>query len=123
MSLTETIAAGVETAFNAAGDLVALGTYVSRTGATSYNPTTDVYTGNDVVYANVRMLRTALTDQEREASPVTVSDIKVLIPARDLPNKRPSERDMLSVQNVSYNVLRVKTVPGDSLWIIFAREK
>ncbi len=123
MTLTETIARGVETAFSAAGDLVALGTYVARAGASVYDPVADTYTGGSVTVTNVRMIRTALSDEEREASPVTVSDVKVLVPAVDLPGHRPGERDTFTIQNIGYNVLRIKAVPGDSLWIIFAREK
>lgn len=123
MSLNSTIAQGVQTAFAAAGDLVVLGTYVARTGTPVYNASTDTYTAPTVTHTNVRMLRTSLTDEEREASPTTVSDIKVLIPATDLPGTRPSETDTFTVENVGYNVLRIKTVPGDSLWILFARAK
>lgn len=123
MTLKATIASGVETAFAAAEDLVSLGTYTVRRGTSVYDPATDSYTGvGPTTYGNVRMIRTALTDSEREASSVTVSDVKVLIPARDLP-VRPNETDVFTLDGVGYNVISLKAVPGDSLWIVFARER
>lgn len=123
MSLKATIAAGVEQAFAAAGDLVSLGAYHRRASTPVYNAAADTYTATMTDFANVRMVRAALTDEEREASPATVSDMKVLIPAADLPAIRPGETDTLDLDGVGYNVIKVKTVPGDSLWILFVREK
>ena len=122
MSLRQIIAAGVETAFAAAEDLVSLGSYTAVRGERHYDPATDSYTGGSTTYPNVRMLRTALTDAEREASTVTVSDTKVLIPARDLP-VRPGETDVFRLDGVDYNVISLKSVPSDALWIVFARER
>lgn len=125
MSLKATIASGVLQAFTAAQDLVSLGTYSTRgTSIPVYDPVNDTYVSSSAnTVTNVRMLRTSLTDEEREASSVTVSDAKVLIPAVDLPGVRPSETDTIQLDGVGYNVLSVKTVPGDSLWILFVREK
>lgn len=123
MNLKETVAAGVETAFSAARDFVSLGTYTHRTSAPAYDPATDILTAGETTVSGVRMLRTSITAEEREASPLTVEDVKVLIPARDLPGFKPSETDYFELDGTDYNVLTLKTVPGDSLWIIFARKK
>lgn len=113
----------MEQAFAAAQDLVSSGTYYSRSGAGTYNSTTDTYNVALTTYSAVRMVRAGLTDQEREASPVSVTDVKVLIPAKDLANVRPKESDTFLLDGVNYNILSFKGVPGDSLWIIYAREK
>ena len=123
MSLNSIIAQGVEQAFAAAQDVVSSGTYYSRSGAGVYNSAADTYVSPTTTYSNVRMVRAGLTEQEREASPVSVSDVKVLIPAVDLGNHKPKESDTFYLDGVTYNVLSFKGVPGDSLWIIFAREK
>jgi hypothetical protein len=123
MSLLTTIAAGVETAFTAAQDLVSDGVYTVRTAAPVYDPVTDDYTASTTTFDPVRMLRTSMTDQEREASALTVTDVKVLIPATDLPGVRPGETDVFTLDGTGYNVITIKTVPGNSLWIVFAREK
>lgn len=124
MGLKATVAAGVQQAFVAAGDLISTGSYTARRGTAVYNPATDTYTSTSVVtYPAVRMLRASLTDAEREASSVSVSDVKVLIPATDLPGVTPDETDTFTLDGLGYNVLSYRTVPGDSLWIIIAREK
>lgn len=123
MSLKATVAAGVEQAFTASGDLVSDGTYTVRTGSPVYDPVADTYVATTNTYQNVRMIRASISNEEREASTVAVSDVKVLIPAIDLGNTKPSETDTFELDGLGYNVLTHKGVPGDSLWIIYAREK
>lgn len=122
MSLLAQVAAGVETAFTAAGDLVSSAVYVVRAGTSNYDPVTDTYTAQTTVYT-VRALRSSFTEQEREASPVTVEDVKVLIPAVDLQGVKPRETDYFTLDGLDYNVLGVKGIPGNSLWIVSARKK
>ena len=123
MNLNDVVKSGVERAFLAAKDFVSLGTYVVRTGAAVYDPTTDTMSGGETTHVNVRMIRSSSQGEEREASPVTVRDVKVLIPASDLPGVEPSETDSFTMDTVEYNVIMFKSVPGNSLWIVFGKEK
>lgn len=121
--LNDVVAAGVETAFDAARDFVVLGTYYSKSTTPVYDPSTDTMTGQHVTVPNVRILRTAASREEREASQVSVGDVKFIIPARDLGVVKPSEVDEIRYADEMYNVLAIKAVPGDSLHIIMARKK
>lgn len=123
MSLTATIRAGVETAFSAAKELVRHGTYHAKGGDPVYDPGSDSMTGGDVQVPNVRMLRTSSLAEEREASPVAITDEKYLIPAVDLPGITPSDQDKIELDGVFSNVVSWKPVPGDSLYIVFARRR
>lgn len=122
MSLIDTLQAGVETAFEAAAELVRLGVYTSKSGVPTYNPLTDQMTGGLVGIPNVRMLEVVATAEEREASPVTVSDTAFLIPWVDLP-RDPSETDTILLDGVSYNVLTRKKIPGKTIHKVFCRKK
>lgn len=123
MDLNATVAAGVETAFSAAADFVELGTYYARGSAPVYDPSSDTITYTPLTFTDVRMIRTSISREEREASQVTISDVKFLIPAVDLPNHSPDETDTIEYGGVMYNVLAYRSVPGDSIYIIMARKK
>lgn len=122
MSLLAQVAAGVETAFTAAGDLVSSAQYVVRSGASTYDPVTDTHSTPTTTYT-VRALRSSFTEQEREASPVTVEDVKILVPASDLDGTKPRETDYFQLDGLQYNVLAARGIPGNSLWIITGRKK
>lgn len=121
MSLNSIIRGGVETAFAAAGDLVHRGTYTRRHGQRTYDAVNDVDVNDEIVYTNVRMIRTRATAEEREASPVSIGDVKILIPAVDTGGLPPTESDILEYHTEIYNVITHQKIPGDSLWIIMAR--
>ena len=123
MSLTEVLQTGVETAFASAQELVRLGTYIAKGGDPVYDPVTDTMTGGKDEITNVRMLETASTMAEREASPVAITDSKFLIPFVDLPGHTPSETDSILLDGVGYNVISFKKVPGQAIHVIFARRK
>ena len=123
MSLKQTILQGIETAFTAAGDLVSLGSYTVQNGTPVYNPATDTLTQTTVTISNVRMIRTAFTEAEREASPVTVTDVKVLIPGKDLLPHVPAETDTFTLDGHSYNLISYRAVPGNGLFTIFGKMK
>lgn len=123
MSLIDTLQAGVETAFTSARELVRLGTYAAKGGDPIYDPVTDTMTGGKDVIANVRMLESTSTMEEREASPVTITDTKFIIPFVDLPGHTPSETDTILLDGVDYNVISYKKVPGQAVHVIFARRK
>lgn len=121
--LTQVVEQGVEVAFDTLKDFVVLGTYYTRGSEPVYDPDTDTMTYDQQNFSNVRMIRTSANMQEREASAVAVNEVKFLIPAADLPGYTPSETDWLDYAGIPYNVASFRHVPGDSLWIIMAREK
>lgn len=123
MSLTDVLQAGVETAFASAQELVRLGTYTAKGGDPIYDPIADTLTGGGDAIANVRMLESSATLAEREASPVSITDTKFLIPFVDLPGHTPSETDKILLDGVGYNVVAFKKVPGQAIHVIFARRQ
>lgn len=122
MTLTATFRAGVETAFAVAEELVRYGTYISRGGDPVYDPVTDSMSGGEVQVPQVRMLQTSTTLEEREASPVSIEDLKLLIPFVDLPGRTPSQGDKVILDGVTYNVLTFKKIPGQAIHIVFCRK-
>ena len=123
MDLKDVVEQGVETAFDALKDFVVLGTYLARGSEPVYDPDSDSVTYTPLEFHDVRMVRTSASREEREASSITVGDVKILIPAADLPGYTPKETDTIIYGTEHYNVLAIKAVPGDSLHIIMARKK
>jgi hypothetical protein len=123
VGFVDTILAGVETAFTLSSEFVVSGTYTKKSGNADYDPSTDeLVAENSNVFTNVRFLKTALSRQEREASPLSVQDAKFLVPAVDLPLKDPGENDFFVLATGErWNVLTSKFVPGDVIHIIFGR--
>ena len=123
MSLVEILQAGVETAFEAAKELVRVGLYTAKGGDPVYDPGTDSMSGGEVQVTGVRMLPTTTTVEDREASPVAVSDVAVIIPYVDLPGITPSETDKFEMGGVTHNVIAAKKIPGQAVHKVFGRER
>lgn len=125
MSLLGAVEAGVEVAFAVAHELVTVGTYHRKiTEAQTYDPITDTTSPSNQPVSNVRFLKVAAANEEREASPVAISDVKFLVPASDMPDDfdRPGNSDQMSPgDGVLYNVVADKFVPGKKIYIIFGR--
>lgn len=122
MSLIDTIQAGVETAFEAAKELVRLGDYYVVPENVVYDPITDDMTGAIPPVSDVRFLETSHEAQEREASQVSVTDLKFIVPFVDLKGADPTENDKIVLDGVLYNVVLVKKPPGQGIYIIFCRK-
>lgn len=120
MSLRATLTQAVDSAFGAAGDLVRLGSFVSKSGA-DYDPITDTYSPA-VTTPNVRMIRTTVKAKEIEASAAQVEDSKFLVPAKDIEDIDANAQDYLVYNGGKYNIINVDLVPGGSLWIFFTRK-
>lgn len=120
MSLRETLFSAVDSAFGAAGDLVRLGSFVSKSGA-DYDPITDTY-APAVTTANVRMIRTTVQQNEMEASAAQVEDSKFLVPSKDIKDIDANSQDYILYNGGKYNIIRVDLVPGGSLWIFYTRK-
>jgi hypothetical protein len=120
--LLNTVAAGVETAFELASELVVLGTYTKILGNSTYNPSTDTTDVNQEEIPAVRFLPTSVTLEEREASPVAITDTKFLVPGKDISGYDPGENDFFVLETGErWNVLMSRPTPGKKLHIIFAR--
>lgn len=123
MSLLEVVAGGVETAFAVASEFVITGTYRHRDGTGStYDPDSDTKLPAGVDVLNVRFLPTNNQAEEREASPVTVQDLKLLVPGKDLGGKIPNDSGQVFIWDAWWNITLVKAVPGQSLWLFFVRK-
>jgi hypothetical protein len=120
--LLDTVFAGVETAFSVGSEFVVLGTYTKKSGNPTYNPAADTLAESPNVVPNVRFLKTALSREEREASPLSIQDAKFIVPAVDLPGLDPGENDFFQMENGErWNVLTSRFVPGKVVHILFGR--
>jgi hypothetical protein len=113
---------GVETAFAVAYEWVRIASYRKKTGNPTYDPITDTMSDQGTVIENVRVIQTAASLEEREASPVAINDAKFIVPSVDLPGVEPGENDVLTLDGVDWNVLVDKYVPGRPIHILFARK-
>ena len=121
MSLTDLIGNSVETAFLLLGELVPLGIYY-RLSSGSDDPITDSISGAPTQYPNVRMLDVTQTSEEITASPANVADVKILIPAVDIPIV-PRTNDYLFLKGMFLNIEKVKTPPSGKLHILECRKR
>lgn len=122
MTLGSTVRNLVSKSFDVISDLKGLGTY-NRTGVETYDPQTDStsYVGSSVV-PNVRMLPTEITSTSQvDGIPIRPGDMILLIPALDL-SFEPSENDTILWESRVWEVQRVMTVPGKSLWKLMVRK-
>jgi hypothetical protein len=122
LTIQESVLRGVEQAFTIADD-VSMGVYTISSGVATYNATLDKQVMAASRVLNVRMLRTTLETEEREASQLTVTDIKVLVPGVDMQGAQPNETDTFTLDGNGYNVVTFRPVPGNALWIIYGRLK
>lgn len=122
MSLNATVAAGVELAFNTAYEFVVVGEYHSRAGPMVFDPDLDTMTPAAPAITGVRFLPVNNTLEEREASPVAINDLKLLVPGVDLKGTIPTDVDQVKMWDKLWNVTLAKAVPGQALWSIFVRK-
>jgi hypothetical protein len=120
--LLNLVADGIETAFSLASEIVVTGTYTKKTGSGDYDPVTDKRATTTQVFSNVRFIETGTSLQEREASPISITDAKFLVPAKDLPIE-PAENDFFELSTGrKFNVLMSRPIPGQKLHVIFGRQ-
>ena len=125
MNVNKIVANGVETAFRILKDLVSLGTVqiaLSGSGSGTYDPVTGTTTTPIKVIDDVRMIITSVEPEELVGTQVVITDIKILIPAKDLKGSTPRASDHIFVKGMRYNITRPKPVPGEALWILYCRQ-
>lgn len=125
MNVNSIVANGVETAFRILKDLVSLGSVhlaVSGVGSGTYDPVTGTTTTPVKILQDVRMIVTSVEPEELVGTQVVITDIKILIPAKDFKGSIPRASDHIFVKGAHYNITRPKPVPGDALWILYCRQ-
>jgi hypothetical protein len=125
MDLENLTAGAVELAFGQLGNTVALGTYTFNANGGdigNYDPETDTVLAGET-FGRVRMLRVAASSEELVGAEVTVDDVKILIPGVDLKGKAPATSHELTCQGITYDVIKVKVLPVNTLRIVFCRAK
>lgn len=97
-------------------------TYLEAAYST-YETTTRGYTGGYCAHDDVICVKANLTDDDAQDSEIVTSTAKYLIAAENLPGVTPTARDRIQNENGEhFSVLKVKTVPGKSLWILYVIE-
>jgi hypothetical protein len=115
MALSNTITAAVKTAMNAIGDLKTPITY-TRVEPGNYDPATD--TTLDVTQAYpIEAPIVGLTEDEMAWIATDKKGAKLLIAAADLPVV-PLITDYVLIDGARWEVVKIKRVPGNSLWIL-----
>jgi hypothetical protein len=121
MSLLATVAASVETAFAAAGDLIASITW-RKTTPGAYTPST----GSQAVTVATRVVR-AVVDEfekgEREKGGLSDKAVKLFIPDADFaiaPAIEPEEEDQIVFGGITYTVKQASWKGAKVLWEVWA---
>jgi hypothetical protein len=110
----------VQSAIQKTGDLAARVTYVKVVPGV-YNPTTDATADTLTTYTNVPVVLTNPTKAESEYFLPDKITQKVILAALDLPVV-PGSPDYFLIDGVRWEINRIKSVPGNSLWVIFIQE-
>lgn len=120
MGLASTVASAVATAFEQVGDLKTTVTYVAKTVG-GFNVPDDTFVDTELSTV-VDVVEVAPTERELEWFPATdITTKKLLIRAADLLNVAPTLRDRVTINGVSYDVVRTKSVPGNALHIVWVQ--
>ena len=110
----------VQNAIQKTGDLAARITYVSVTPG-AYNPTTDAPADSETTYLDVPVVLTHLDETESQwFLPDSITQ-KIVLAALDLPVE-PKRPDYVTIDGVRWEVKRIRTVPGKSLFLIYVQE-
>ena len=103
-------------------DLTPRVTYLEAAYST-YDTTTRGYTGAYCAHENVICVKAGLTDDDAQDSEIVTSTAKYLISSKNLPGVTPTVRDRIQNEDGEhFSVLKVKAVPGKSLWILYVIE-
>ncbi|MEP1767784.1 MAG: hypothetical protein ABJJ53_14235 [Sulfitobacter sp.] len=89
----------------------------------TYDTVTRDYTGGYCAHEGVICVRAGLTDDDMQDTEIVTTTAKFLIASKNLPDVTPKIQDrIMDADGQHYSVLKVKTVPGKSLWILFGIE-
>jgi hypothetical protein len=110
----------VQAAIAKTGDIAELVTYVSVTPG-SYDPSTDSSDGVATQYANVKCILANLNETESDWFLPDAVTQKMIVAALDLP-VTPQRADYVMISGSRWEVKRVRTVPGKSVWLLYLQE-
>lgn len=120
MGLSATIRSSVKAAIRALGDLVTNVTFHSVTVGV-HDSATDSINATSVEYVIPEAVLVALTAAESQWFPPDRVTQKLLIAGVDMPVD-PKTDDNVEIDGVVWQIIRVKAVPGKSLWTLFLQE-
>lgn len=118
MGLAATVAGAVATAFETIDDLKETVTFVSLT-AGAYDSATDSYADTETLYS---VLAPVISPTERELSWFPATDAitrKIIFQASDI--VMPKLKDQVEIGGVRFEVMRFKSVPGSSIYIVWCQ--
>lgn len=109
----------VNNAFSILGDLAEDVTFKSL-GSVTYNTTTGATTRAET-NTTVKAVLARFRIDELDSQVVVMTDMKLLIPAEQLPTP-PKINDIVTAKSKEWTVVRILGVPGESLHIVHIRE-
>lgn len=107
-------------AFQKTGDLRTTVTFQRLTPG-AYDPSTGAVAVTEVEYTVTNAVLTAISGMEFEWFPADRNTQKLLIAAEDLP-VTPTTTDNVVIGGTTWEITRVKSVPGVSLYILYIME-
>ncbi len=112
-SLTAKLA---ETAIGIVGDLSVNVVYSHVTGLPSYDATTNVLT-KTVTVATFKGVLTTRSVNEYDFSKLEDSHLRIIV-AANLISFVPTVQDTCVINGVNYEVKRIRSVPGDAIYLV-----
>lgn len=119
MGLNARIIAGVKKAIALADDVRATMTY-TRVVLGVYDPVTDTRTNTTTNYTLTTAL-VGLSNMEVDYWPADIVTQKIIIASADLPIT-PQVTDYVTINAIRWEVKRVKSAPGGSLFVVYIQE-
>lgn len=86
----------------------------------AYDPATDARAVTTTTYNNVPFVSVNLSDDDIEWFPANTVGQKALVAYDDLPIT-PDDSDYVTIAGVRWSIARTKSVPGNSLHILYLR--
>lgn len=119
MALNARVKAAVKQAIALADDVRTTMTY-TRVVLGTYDPATDARANTTTNYTLVTAL-VGLSDMEVDYWPADIVTQKVLIASDDLPIV-PQVHDYITINGIRWEIKRIKTAPGGSLFVVYIQE-
>ncbi len=119
MGLRDTVAKLAQSAIKATGDIPVTVTFRSvRPG--QYNPATDT-TPETVVTVSFKGILTSRRIDEDDNNAVVDTSTKLIAAALDMPAVVPDENDTIQINGALWEIVKIKYVPGDPIYVFTIR--
>ena len=112
----------VSTAFTIVDDLGEKITFQKHVGQT-YDIDTGLPTEDLTTFLNIPAVMARFTERELDETVNVLTDVKCLIPAKDLAAIVDKDDEIIRPDGSSWDVIKVMGVPGDSLWMLQIRKR